>query len=214
MEWMPLGTLRRFSAGTIPPQTGDEQVRLKAVYTTGEAAEICKLSQQTIIRCFDNGQIQGFRVPGSRFRRIPRDEMIKFMRDNKIPMDGIESNKISVLVVDDEPEILEIFVDALKGDGRFDVATAKTGFEAGMLADKLQPDVVILDFKLPDIDGNVVCKTIRQNPDLADIKILIISGVASPSEIEMLMHAGADDYIRKPFNIANVVDKIVKLVRR
>ena len=46
---------------------------MKTVFTTGEAAEICKVSQQTIIRCFDSGQLKGFRVPGSRFRRIPRD---------------------------------------------------------------------------------------------------------------------------------------------
>ena len=47
--------------------------RMKTVFTTGEAAKICKVSQQTIIRCFDNGQLKGFRVPGSRFRRIPRE---------------------------------------------------------------------------------------------------------------------------------------------
>ena len=45
---------------------------IKTVFTTGEAAKICKVSQQTIIRCFDSGQLKGFRVPGSRFRRIPR----------------------------------------------------------------------------------------------------------------------------------------------
>ena len=48
---------------------------MKTVFTTGEAAKICKVSQQTIIRCFDSGQLKGFRVPGSRFRRIPRDAL-------------------------------------------------------------------------------------------------------------------------------------------
>ena len=86
----------------------------KTVYTTGEAAEICKLSQQTIIRCFDSGQLGGFRVPGSKFRRIPRDELIKFMKDNSIPLDGLASDKIRVLVVDDDPEIVELFVDVLQ----------------------------------------------------------------------------------------------------
>jgi excisionase family DNA binding protein len=56
--------------------------RMKTVFTTGEAAKICKVSQQTIIRCFDNGQLKGFRVPGSRFRRIPREALYKFMKDN------------------------------------------------------------------------------------------------------------------------------------
>ena len=51
---------------------------MKTVFTTGEAADICKVSQQTIIRCFDSGRLKGFRVPGSRFRRIPREALIAF----------------------------------------------------------------------------------------------------------------------------------------
>ena len=55
-------------------------MRNKSVFTTGEAAGICNLSQQTIIRCFDNGQLKGFRVPGSKFRRIPREMLVTFMK--------------------------------------------------------------------------------------------------------------------------------------
>ena len=65
----------------------------KTVFTTGEAAKICKVSQQTIIRCFDNGTLKGFRVPGSRFRRIPRDHLFVFMKDNGIPTDALESGR-------------------------------------------------------------------------------------------------------------------------
>ena len=53
---------------------------MKTVFTTGEAAEVCKVSHQTIIRCFDSGRLKGFRVPGSRFRRIPREALIAFLR--------------------------------------------------------------------------------------------------------------------------------------
>ena len=60
----------------------------KTVFTTGEAAKICKVSQQTIIRCFDNGSLKGSRVPGSKFRRIPREQLYLFMKDNGIPTDG------------------------------------------------------------------------------------------------------------------------------
>src|SRR5258708_28537124 len=97
---------------------------MKTVFTTGEAAEICKVSQQTIIRCFDSGRLRGFRVPGSRFRRIPRDALIAFMKENRIPPDSLENGKQKVLVVDDDPEIVELFVDVLDRDGRFRVKTA------------------------------------------------------------------------------------------
>ena len=58
----------------------------KKVYTTGEAAKMCQVSQQTIIRCFDAGNLKGFKVPKSKFRRIPRDKLYEFMRDNNIPI--------------------------------------------------------------------------------------------------------------------------------
>ncbi len=188
-------------------------MRHKAVFTTGEAAEICKVSQQTIIRCFDNGQLQGFRVPGSKFRRIPRDELIKFMKANKIPMEGLESDKIRVLVVDDDPQIVELFSDVLNGDGRFEVKTAETGYDAGVLTQQFRPDIVVLDYMLPDINGNIVCKTIRDNPELAHIKILVISGVVNLPEVDDLMEAGADEFIKKPFNIESLVERMVELVK-
>ncbi len=191
---------------------GEGKVIRKEVFTTGEVADICRLSQQTIIRCFDNGELNGFRVPGSKFRRIPRDELVRFMKHNNIPMDGLDSDRIRVLVVDDDPEIVELFVDALQQDRRFEVATATTGYDAGVQTQSFHPDVVILDYILPDVNGNVVCRTIRQHPDLADTKILIISGLINQPQIDELFEQGADDFIKKPFNIAKVIDRIVELV--
>ncbi len=188
-------------------------MRRKAVYTTGEAASICNLSQQTIIRCFDNGQLEGFRVPGSKFRRIPHDFLVRFMKENSIPMGAMEDGKMRVLVVDDDPQIVELFVDVLEADDRFEVATAQTGYDAGVMTHQFRPDIVVLDYMLPDINGNVVCKTIRSNPELSHIKILIISGMVNPAEVKGLTEAGADDFIKKPFNIENVIDRIVELVK-
>jgi two-component system, OmpR family, response regulator len=185
---------------------------MKNVFTTGEAADICKVSQQTIIRCFDAGRLKGFRVPGSKFRRIPREALVAFMRENAIPLDNLESGKKRILVVDDDPEIVELFVDVLERDGRFDVKTANTGYNAGLLTREFNPDLVILDYMLPDINGNVVCQTIKQNPDLAQIKIIIVSGVVNQEEINDLLKAGADDFIKKPFNIEKLIERIGELL--
>ena len=99
---------------------------MKTVFTTGEAAKICKVSQQTIIRCFDSGQLKGFRVPGSRFRRIPRDQLYSFMRDNGIPTDALESGKRKILIVDDDEDLVELITDLLERDGRFEVRASTT----------------------------------------------------------------------------------------
>ena len=87
---------------------------MKTVFTTGEAAKVCKVSQQTIIRCFDNGQLKGFRVPGSRFRRIPREALYKFMKDNGIPTEALESGVIKELT-----EVIDRLLDYML-DGRMD----------------------------------------------------------------------------------------------
>ena len=188
-------------------------VRRKSVFTTGEAAQICKLSQQTIIRCFDSGQVEGFRVPGSKFSRIPRESLLKFMKENHIPLDGLQGDKMRVLVVDDDPEIIELFNDTLAKDPRFEVATATTGYDAGVQTQKFKPDLMILDYMLPDINGNVVCGTIRSRSELAHIKILIISGSASGAAVEELVAAGADELIEKPFDIVKMIDLIVRLIQ-
>jgi len=185
---------------------------MKTVFTTGEAAEICKVSQQTIIRCFDSGRLKGFRVPGSRFRRIPREALIAFMKDNGIPPDSLESGRSRVLVVDDDPEIVELFVDVLNRDGRFEVKTASTGYDAGILTHEFAPDLIILDYMLPDINGNVVCKTIRQNPNFQKTKIIIVSGVVNQDEINDLLKAGADEFVKKPFNIEKLIERIGQLL--
>ena len=187
--------------------------KMKDLFTTGEAAEICRVSQQTIIRCFDAGRLDGFRVPGSRFRRIPRQNLIKFMKDNNIPLDSIDSGKRKVLVVDDDAEIVELIVEVLERDGRFEVKTASSGYEAGMATQRFRPELILLDYMLPDVNGNVVCQTIRRNPEFENIKIIIVSGVVKEDEIAQLLKSGAEDFIRKPFNITELTDKITAVLQ-
>lgn len=184
----------------------------KKVFTTGEAAKVCKVSQQTIIRCFDSGRLNGFRVPGSRFRRIPRDELIRFMRSNDIPLESIGSDRKRVLIVDDEPEILSLITDLLEGDGRFDVCQASTGYDAGIETERFKPHLIVLDYMLPDINGNIVCQRVRSSQTMPDTRILCMSGVVESAEVEMLKSAGADDFLKKPFDLREMITKIETLL--
>jgi excisionase family DNA binding protein len=185
---------------------------MKTVFTTGEAAKICKVSQQTIIRCFDSGQLKGFRVPGSRFRRIPRDVLYKFMKENGIPTDALESGKRKALVVDDDEELVELIRDVLEADGRFEVRVANNGFDAGMMVKEYRPDILVLDVMLPDINGKEVCQRVRADDSLEDVKIICISGMVEGDKIDDLREAGADDFVQKPFEIEHLVDRICELL--
>ena len=181
---------------------------MKTVFTTGEAAEICKVSQQTIIRCFDNGQLKGFRVPGSRFRRIPREALYKFMKDNGIPTDALESGKRKVLLVDDDADLVDLMTKVLEEDGRFEVRVAGNGFDAGMMVKEYRPDIIILDVMLPDINGKEVCHRVRADASLEDVRILCISGLIEEDKVQELKLSGADDFLHKPFDIEELIDRM------
>ena len=185
---------------------------MKTVFTTGEAAKICKVSQQTIIRCFDSGQLKGFRVPGSRFRRIPRDQLFAFMKDNGIPTDALESGKRKVLIVDDDEELVELLVDVFDRDGRFDIKTANNGFDAGMLVKEFRPDLVVLDVMLPDINGKEVCQRVRSDSSLDDVQIICISGMVEADKVADLKLSGANDFIQKPFAGEILIERACELL--
>ncbi|HET6425309.1 MAG TPA: response regulator [Planctomycetaceae bacterium] len=185
---------------------------MKTVFTTGEAAKICKVSQQTIIRCFDSGQLKGFRVPGSRFRRIPRDVLYKFMKENGIPTDALESGRRKALVVDDDEELVELIRDALEADGRFEVRVANNGFDAGMMVKEYRPDILVLDVMLPDINGKEVCQRVRMDSALDDTKIICISGMVEADKIQELKDAGANEFVQKPFEIETLMERMCHLL--
>lgn len=185
---------------------------MKTVFTTGEAAKICKVSQQTIIRCFDNGQLKGFRVPGSRFRRIPREHLFRFMKDNGIPTDALESGKRKVLLVDDEADLVDLMKAALDDDGRFEVRSAGNGFDAGMMVKEYRPDIIVLDLMLPDINGREVCHRVRADSSLENVRILCISGMVEDDKIQELRLSGADDFLQKPFEMDALLKRMCQLL--
>ena len=184
----------------------------KSVFTTGEAAKICKVSQQTIIRCFDSGALKGFLVPGSRFRRIPRESLLAFMKENNIPTDALESGKRKILIVDDNPDLVDFLVKVLERDGRFETNTANNGFLAGMKVREYRPDLIILDVMLPDINGRDVCAFVRSDKTLEKVKIICVSGEVEEDRIGELKQAGADDFVAKPFDVDKLVERICSLL--
>lgn len=190
----------------------NENLAGKLVFTTGEAASLCKVSQQTIIRCFDAGRLTGFKVPGSKFRRIPREELVRFMRSNNIPLEALGETTVRVLAVDDDPAILALYEAVVGRDPRFELRTAANGYDAGLLTGTFLPQLMLLDYQLPDINGEVVCRRVRADASLSGVRILAVSGVAGKAEIETLKRAGADAFLAKPFDRASLLAAIAHLV--
>lgn len=108
----------------------------KDVFTTGQVARICKVAPRTVSKWFDSGRLRGYRIPGSQDRRIPRDHLIRFLKDHDMPLGELEKEGWhKVLVIGAE----KLFIDRVKNlmpeadDFRYEVANS--GFEAGIQAE-------------------------------------------------------------------------------
>ncbi len=182
--------------------------RQKDVLTTGEVAKICNVAPRTVSKWFDSGQLRGYRIPGSKDRRIPLAALIRFMKQHSIPMDGLQSGQMRILIVDSDTEIVEVIQQVLGEHANYDVQVAQTGFMAGVECEKFRPHVMLLDIHLGDIDGIDLCRNIRQNSDLQLTKVIAMSGKLTDGQAHQLLQNGFDGYLKKPFNIRQVINTI------
>ena len=117
----------------------------KQVFTTGEAAKICNVSQQTIIRCFDNGRLQGFKVPGSRFRRIPRGELLRFMQQNNMDTARLGSGCLQVLVIGLDSVGVDGVINTHAAGHKVKINHANDAWTAGFIAHECNPNLILID---------------------------------------------------------------------
>src|SRR5262249_34510145 len=107
---------------------------------------------------------------------------------------------------------IEMFRDLLGREPSMQVQFAGTGYDAGLLTESFRPHLIILDYMLPDINGNVVCKRLRERDEFKETRILFISGVVAPDEIAQLKAAGADDFLANPFDTHDLKRRVQHLL--
>src|SRR5690606_13571076 len=120
----------------------------KDVLTTGEVAKICNVASRTVSKWFDSGQLRGYRIPGSKDRRIPVSALRKFMKSHGIPMDGLMSGNTRVLIVDQDEEVITTLKNILGEQTNYEVRTANSAFAAGVECERFRPHVLLLDLHL------------------------------------------------------------------
>ena len=119
------------------------------------------------------------------------------------------SRRKRILVVDDNAMNREILDEILTEE--FDILMAANGSDALHLAEKYHPRVVLLDVMLPGLDGYDICRKLRQMPNMSDARIVMVSAKAMPSEQAQGFSAGADAYITKPFDDAELLASVRSL---
>ena len=180
----------------------------KDVLTTGEVAKICNVAPRTVSKWFDTGTLKGYRIPGSKDRRIPVAELLRFMRAHGIPMDGISSGRARVLIVDDDNDVVDTLHRVLTDQTTYEVRTATTGFQAGMECERFRPHVILLDMHLSDGDSRHVADLVRRSDALQMTKIIAMSAKMTDGQVHALRSQGFDDFLRKPFQVRQVVEAI------
>jgi excisionase family DNA binding protein len=181
------------------------------VFTSGEVASICGVSPDTVSRWFDLGQIEGYRLGPGGDRRIPYPALRKFMLSHGIPLDRLEQGEKRILVVDDDPYYLDIIPAALAKGGEYTVFVASTGFDAGAQVVDKNPHLVILDIHLTDMDGRMVCERVKSRDETKFTRVLAISGYIDDDEARQLAEHGIDSYLKKPFGVHDLVDRVEHL---
>jgi len=182
--------------------------RPKDVLTTGEVARICNVAPRTVSKWFDSGKLKGYRIPGSKDRRIPKQQLVRFMQAHGIPLNSLETGGTRVLVADGDTDIAELLSNALARDAGYEVSVARSAFEAGVVAERLKPHIMLLDINLPGLSSREAIRLIRDLPDLSPGKLIAITGPLRKGEAETLQQQGFAATLSKPFEISQAVQAI------
>lgn len=117
-----------------------------------------------------------------------------------------------IVVADDEPDVLFMTAFSLRTVGGFEVIEARNGLEAVEKAQQVLPDLIVLDIKMPRMNGYEACRKLKEIPELRDVPVIFLSAKGQRQEIEEGLSAGAADYILKPFAPEELIEKVRKLL--
>jgi len=180
----------------------------KNVLTTGDVAKICNVAPRTVSKWFDNGQLKGYRIPGSKDRRIPLSELVRFMKANNMPIAALPVGKIRVLVVNSDSSTADALAETLQNKAGYEVQIVKSTFETGVTAQKFAPHVLLISLLAKDIDAMDISRNIRSSEDLQTIKIIALANKLSDSESAALIQKGFDGYVSNAADINEIIRKI------
>src|SRR5213083_491961 len=173
---------------------------MKKVFTTGQVAKICKVAPRTVSKWFDSGRLRGYRIPGSQDRRIPREHLIRFLKEHGMPLGELEEEGWHKILMD---RIKELLPEA--EDYKYEVANS--GFEAGIQAESFHPDTIIIDLAMGRSEALQIATNLRRNPAY---EATLIIALASEDEAapEQLLSYGFSEAFKKPFDVALLGERI------
>lgn len=177
------------------------------VFTTGQVAKICKVAPRTVAKWFDSGRIKGFRIPGSQDRRFPREYLIKFLKEHGMPLGDLEMTK--VLIVTHDQVLIENLQRELSTERLFKLSFAADGFAAGMSADTLHPDCIIVDFAIGKANALQILQGLRRSSDFAETKLVAVLPEGSSISPDRSI---VDEVFKKPLDDKLLAQRLRSLI--
>ena len=178
------------------------------LFTTGYVAAACQVSLVAVKKWITQGKLRAIRTPGGHYR-IAADELERFRAKYRFTEGSTLPAR--VLVVDDEPEIAALIRDRLGESEAWEVDAASQGYEGLLKVGTFRPDVLVLDLRMPNMDGFEVCRLVKSNPATRSTSILAITGDTSPGLAERALRSGADAFLAKPFEMADLEEHLTRL---
>ena len=186
--------------------------REQKAFTTFEAAKICHVTHHSIKNWIKQGLIKASRTPGGHYRILERD-LDRFRE--KFDMFPREKGPLSkrIMVVDDDADALKLMENILTDEG-FELVPVSNATEVGLKASQMMPDLILLDFLMPELNGFEVCAALRNNELTRSIPIMAVTCLAKERDIERIFDCGADDYLAKPYKVDTLLEKVRELIGR
>lgn len=182
--------------------------------TTGEIAQYCHVTDRAVLKWVDEGKLKAYRTPGNHSRIMVAD-FLQFLKEYNMPIPS-EFQEVGVghkvLIVDDDKEMVSAIKRVLLSHQGFEVDVAFDGFSAGQKFAEFKPDLILLDIKMPGVDGFEVCARLRKDPASRGVKIIVVSGALDMDGMERVMALGANDYMTKPFRNEFLLMKIERVL--
>lgn len=184
----------------------------KEFYTTFEVAKMCHVSPGSVVRWINEGKLVTAQTAGGH-NRIQAKDIVRFLKGLRMPipeaLQGKENGKLKILIVDDEASVRKFIWAALNMHFKdILVEEAEDGFAAGAKISRFSPDLILLDLRLPGMDGFRVCQFIRTDLGMKRVRIIAITGFNEEETRKKILELGANDYLVKPFNAEKLKEHV------
>jgi excisionase family DNA binding protein len=176
--------------------------------TTGQIAGHCQVSIPTVKRWIREGHLAAFRTAGGHYR-VTEEELERFQLAHRMPSPA--QARPRVLIVDDDQGIRDTLRDALAWQA-CEVEVAEDGYQGLIKVGTFQPHLLILDLRMPGLDGFQVCRRIKADPATRATQILAITAYPEGDARERLLEAGAAGFLKKPFSLGELQAEVARLI--